>query len=163
MPRIRFGEMPDDGRLWVFGLGRDLSTAEEAGFLGAVDNFPDSWAAHGAALRCAGELRHGRFLLVAVDEASIPPSGCSIDAMVRVLKQAEVQLDTTIVDHTAVWFLDSEGVQRVDRATFGTMARAGTVSPDTTVFDNTVTRVRQLRDGEWEAPAREAWHGRAFF
>ena len=53
-------------------------------------------------------------------------------------------------------------MQGVERGAFRAMALAGEVGPDTTVFDNTVTRVRQLRAGEWERPLRDSWHGRAF-
>ena len=34
---------------------------------------------------------------------------------------------------------------------------------DTVVFDNTVTTVGAVRDGRWELPAANSWHGRAFF
>ena len=37
------------------------------------------------------------------------------------------------------------------------------VTLDTIVFDNTITRVGDVRSGRWERPAADAWHGRAFF
>jgi hypothetical protein len=37
------------------------------------------------------------------------------------------------------------------------------VTPSTPVFDNTITTVGELREGAWERPAAESWHGRAFF
>jgi hypothetical protein len=54
-------------------------------------------------------------------------------------------------------------VARANRAQFGALADAGTVTPDTVVFDNTVPTLGTVRAGKWETPAREAWHGRAFF
>lgn len=163
MPRVTFEEIPDDGRLWAFGLGREISEEETAELMVVVDEFLEGWAAHGAPLRCARDFRHRRFLLVSVDESSVGPSGCSIDAMVRVLRDVEGKLGTSIVDHTPVWFKDDEGIQCVTRSEFKAMAEKGTVSGGTAVFDNTVTRVGQVRRGEWERPAWESWHGRAFF
>ena len=163
MPRVGFSEMPETGRVWVFGVGRALAPSEERELLRVVDQFLDSWATHGTPLRCARDFRHGRFLFIAVDDDSVPPSGCSIDAVAHVLKAAEARFSTPIVDHTAVWFLDDDGVHRVDRTEFGALARTGRVSRHTTVFDNTITRVSQLNGGEWECPAEAAWHGRAFF
>jgi hypothetical protein len=40
--------------------------------------------------------------------------------------------------------------------------RAGEITPETIVFNNTLTRVGELAD-QWEVPARASWHGKAFF
>ena len=162
MPRVDFDTLPDDARLWVFGAERPLKGEEERLLLSEVDAFLDGWNAHGAPLTSAREWRHGRFLLVGVDERTAPPSGCSIDAMAHVLKRMEGRLGMGLLDHAPVWYRKGEGVERVERGAFRALARAGEVGAGTTVFDNTITRVVQLRAGEWERPARDTWHGRAF-
>ena len=101
--------------------------------------------------------------MVAVDERTAPPSGCSIDALVRELKDLEGRLGVPLVDHHAIWYREGKEVRRVERPAFRALAEAGEVSPATVVFDNTVTRLGQLRSGQWERPAEDAWHGRAFF
>lgn len=164
MPRTSFDSLPSDARLWVFGAERALGPAERGDLLAAVDRFLDAWKAHGAPLTGARELLGDRFLFVAVDEASVPPSGCSIDAMVRVLGELEEKLGVGLVGHGAVFYRTPAGdVRRVERAEFGRLAKAGEVGPETPVFDTTLTRVAKLREGEFERPARAAWHGRAFF
>ena len=164
MPVIDFDDMPDEARLWVFGAGRALDADEEAGLLAAVDDFLQGWNAHGSPLTCARQWREGRFLLVAVDPASIPPSGCSIDAMVRVLKAQEEALGVELVGHGPVFWRDREGdVRRDARTDFARMAEEGTVSEDTPVFDTALTKVGALRAGGFEARAGTRWHARAFF
>ncbi len=165
MPRVAFAELPGESRLWVFGVGRSLDGVEERALMDAVDEFLESWVAHGTPLRCGRDWRRGRFLLVAVDETSVPPSGCSIDAMVRVLKDQERALETTIVDNAPVWFLDdpSQEIRRVSRSEFKRLAERGDVGPETVVFDNAVTRLSEVRAGRWERPAHEGWHRKAFF
>lgn len=163
MPRIDFDQLPDRARLWTFGASRPLSAPEEARLLEAVDSFLDEWAAHGVPLRCAREWRHGRFLHVGVDEDAESPSGCSIDAMVRVLKDLERETGVTVVDNAPVWYRGEGGIERVSRAEFRVRAERGEVGPDTVVFDPTVKRVGALRAGAFERPARDSWHGRAFF
>jgi hypothetical protein len=128
-----------------------------------VDDFLEDWAAHGSPLDAARDWRHGRFLLVGVDERAAPPSGCSIDAMVRVLKGLEERLGVRLVDHSPVWYREGGEVRRVSRPEFLARARRGEVGLDTVVFDATLTRVGELRAGRWEVPAGEAWHARAFF
>ena len=163
MPMVPFDTLPDDSRLWVFGVERTLEEAEQESFLSAVDLFLETWAAHGTLLRCGRDWRRDRFLLVAVDQASEPPSGCSIDAMVGVLKDQERRLRVRVLDNTPVWFLADGEVRRMSRPEFRRLAEEGAVNPDTVVFDNTVTRLKDARQGLWEGPAREHWHQRVFF
>jgi hypothetical protein len=163
MPRVNFETLPDEARVWVFAAERPLDAPDADRLLGTVDAFLHGWKAHGAPLTCARDWRYDRFLLVAVDERTAPPSGCSIDALVRSLKGLEAELGIALLDNTPVWYRHGDELRRVDRATFRALARAGEVGPDTVVFDNTLTRMAQLRGGGWERAARESWHGRAFF
>jgi hypothetical protein len=163
MPKVNFEALPDEARVWVFAADRPLEGPEADRLLDTVDAFLHGWKAHGAPLTCARDWRHQRFLIVAVDERTAPPSGCSIDALVRSLKGLESELGLTLLDNNPVWFRQGGQLRRVDRATFRALAREGEVGPDTVVFDNTLTRLGQLRGGGWERAARDSWHGRAFF
>lgn len=163
MPRIDFDDLPDSARIWIFAADRDLRPEEERLFLDAVDDFLDAWNAHGTLLEGARSWRYHRFLLVGVDEEAAPPSGCSIDALIRVLKKKERELDVGFLDNAPVWYRGRHGIETAARADFRRMARDGEVTPETVVFDNTLTRMSDLREGEWETTARESWHGRAFF
>lgn len=163
MPRIPFSELPDEARLWVFPLSRPLNAQEEGDLLDRVDAFLDDWAAHGRPLTAARDWLEGRFLLVGVDESTAPPSGCSIDSLVRILREMGASQGVDFLNHGPVWYRDEEGVHRVPRQEFKTLVTEGSVDRDTHVFDNTITRVSQLREGGWEKPASRSWHGKAFF
>ena len=97
-----------------------------------------------------------------MDEASAGASGCSIDAMVHHLESLERALGVALLDHGPVLFRQDDAIERLPRPAFAELARRGDVSPDTIVFDNTVSRVGDNREGRWERPARESWHARAF-
>lgn len=163
MSRVDFESLPDSARIWIFAADRELEPDEEHGLLDAVDGFLDDWTAHGTPLRGARSWRYHRFLLVGVDEEAAPPSGCSIDALVRVLKEKERELDVRFLDNAPVWYRDVGGIATADRPDFRARAREGEVTPETVVFDNSLTRMEELREGKWERPARESWHGRVFF
>ena len=163
MPRQPFAALPDSARLWVFAASRPLVAEERDALLAAVDAFLDQWNAHRVPLDCARELRHDQFLLVGVDEQAAGVSGCSVDSLVRTMKALGQQLGVDLVDRASVFFRDGGQVQRVSRDDFAGAAARGAVTPDTTVFDNTVPTVGALRAGAWEAPAASTWHARAFF
>jgi len=162
MPVVSFEQLPPESRLWVFAADRGLSADERARLLEQVDAFLAQWKAHGHPLTVARDWRYDRFLLVGVDEMSAGASGCSIDAMVRTLGELEQALGVQLLDHGPVLFRRDDGIARLPRPAFAELARAGGVSGDTVVFDNTLTRVAELRAGRWETPARESWHARAF-
>jgi hypothetical protein len=161
--RVPFDEMPPDGRLWIFAAARPLTPEEEQMLLAAVDVFLDQWAAHDVPLAAARDLRYRQFLFIAVDESRTGASGCSIDAMARVLSRLEHETGIEIVNHGPVLYRSAEGIARVDRPAFAERVRRGEVSPATVVFNNTLSRVGELQDGRWEVPARDSWHARAFF
>ena len=163
MPQTPFDRLPDHARLWVFAASRPLTETEQGQLLNQVDAFQRDWAAHGAPLTSGRDLRHGRFLLVAVDERAAGVSGCSIDALTRGLRALEQELGVELLNNGPVLYRDSGGIRRVSRPEFHRLAESGQVTPETTVFDNTVATVGGVRSGRWEGPAARAWHGRVFF
>ena len=163
MPRIPFHQLPDEARLWVFPANRRLGASEEEALLAQVDEFLSGWAAHGDPLEAGMDWREGQFLLVAVDEGTVHPSGCSIDALVNRLKELGRQEDLTLVDHSPVWYRAEDGIRCLTRPEFKSLAEEREVDVSTPVFDTSITRMAQLRQGEWERPAGASWHRRAFF
>ena len=163
MPRVNFDELPPEARVWIFAAERPLSGDERGRVTGEVDAFIDQWTAHGAPLDAARDVRYDQFVFVAVDERAAGASGCSVDALVRRMKGLQTELDVELVNHAPVLYREGDGIARVSRERFADLAERGEVSPRTVVFDNTLTRVEQVRAGRWELPAGESWHGAAFF
>ncbi|MYA64441.1 MAG: hypothetical protein F4139_06720 [Gemmatimonadetes bacterium] len=156
-------DFPGSARIWIFGTDRALEAREAEDLLGSVDEFLQAWAAHGVPLRAARTWRHGRFLIVAVDMERVPPSGCSIDSLVHVLRDLEGRLGARFLGNEAVWYRDEGGViQRASRPEFRELARRGGVTPRSVVFDNSITALSELRAGRWEGPASERWHAALF-
>ena len=163
MPRVDFDQLPDDARLWIFPAERSLSEAEQDRLLTEVDRFIGQWGAHEVPLTAGRDLRYDRFLFVAVDQRKAGPSGCSIDALFRQTKALEQELGIELVNHAPVVFRQGSAIERVPRDQFAELAAAGTVGFETTVFDNTLTCVGDIRAGRWETRLANSWHARAFF
>lgn len=154
-------QLPDASRVWIYGAHRVPETREAARLLDEIRRFLEEWAAHGRPLRAGFAWRYHHFLLVAVDESRASASGCSIDAVVNRLSELESELDLPLLDTSPVWFRDPERgglVRRVDRPEFRTLAAEGRVDGSTVVFDLTVDRLGDVREGRWERPAAGAWH-----
>lgn len=163
MPRIAFDELPEDARVWIFSAERKLTGSERTRLLAEVDAFIDQWGAHAVPLTAGRDLVYDQFLFIAVDQRAAGPSGCSIDALVRQMMALQREMGVELVNHAPVLFRRGEAIARVPRATFAELAETGEISPDTTVFNNTLTSLGDVRAGRWEVPAADSWHARAFF
>jgi hypothetical protein len=156
-----FDDLPDHARLWIFGVSRALDEEEERLLQRTVDAFLSQWSAHGRPLAAARDWREGRFLMVALNPDVEPPSGCSIDALIRALRELEAELGVEMVGSAPVWFRGAEGgVERVSRARFRELASTGVVGPETPVFDLSLTVLSELRANRFEGVAAERWHAR---
>lgn len=162
MPIVPLDSLPDDSRCWVFGARAALDEVDAPRLMTVVDRFLKEWKAHGTPLTCGRLFRDEHFLIIAVDEAAAGASGCSIDGLFRLLVQAEEGIGTSMVGGGNVYFRDEVGlVHCLPLPDFEFMAKTGDLSPETTVFDTTVTTLEAYRE-RFERPASESWHAQLF-
>lgn len=153
MPRADISQLPDDSRIWIFGISPPLDGSKRSRVLSAVDAFLDRWSAHGQPITSARDVVHDSFLVIAVDRES-ETSGCSIDRMFGLLQQLERELDVTILDPNRVFVRAADGaVHALSRSRF---RESG--DPHTVVFDTIAERLASVRNGEWERAAKSSWH-----
>lgn len=153
MPSTDIARLPDESRIWIFGVSPALDAARSASVLRRVDEFLESWSAHGAPIVSARDLLHGSFLVIAVDRQS-ETSGCSIDRMFGLLQALEREHRVSILDPARIFYRGGDGaVHSVSRAKF---RESG--DPHTIVFDVLAERLGDVRRGRWERPAGESWH-----
>ena len=158
MPIIPFQSLPADARLWVFAASDRVTGEHASRLLAAVDEWLSAWKAHGEPLTCARDWRDDRFLAVGVDQSTAGASGCSVDALFRVLQNLQRSLGTTLVGGGRVFYLDRGGdVRTASRDEFAASAAAGDVNADTTVYDTSVTSAAAYRSA-FERRAGDSWH-----
>jgi hypothetical protein len=150
--RVPIEQLGNNAPIWIFGISPSLDEERSALVLRQVDAFLDDWAAHGAPIRGARDLREGSFLVIAADE-NCEKSGCSIDRMFGTLKQLERDLAVQILDSNRVFFRAGDAVRAVPRTEF-----RGAANAETPVFDVTAEHLGDVRSGAWERPARDSWH-----
>lgn len=162
MSQIPFEQLPDNARLWIFNTARALTAEEREMLQRKLDRFVAEWAAHRKDLTAGYTIRHDRFILLGVDESKLPPSGCSIDAMVRFLRELGSATGIQIIDAPDICYRAGDAIACVERAEFTRRANNGDVDAGTVVFNGMVDRLGDLLGGKWELPAGESWHRHAF-
>jgi hypothetical protein len=155
---VSFDQLPDDSRVWVFAASDPLDTDASSQLLESVDAWLAGWKAHGEPLTCARTWRDDHFLAVGVDQRSTGASGCSIDALFRVLREVEKMVGSSLLSGGRVFYREQSGkVRSTDRETFGERLRTGVLSDETPVFDTTVTSAGDFRE-RFEKPLAKSWH-----
>ena len=153
MPVIPIQKLPDDARIWIFGISPHLDEEQSSMVLSQIDTFLTGWAAHGSPITSGRELIEGTFLVIAIDRAS-EASGCSIDRMFSLLQKLESEYEVQILDPDRVFFRHGSGQpDMLSRAEFARKA-----DPHTIVFDHLAERLGEVRSGHWERHVEDSWH-----
>jgi hypothetical protein len=153
MARLDISQLPDDARIWIFGISPALDERKSGELLRSVDEFLDQWTAHKMPIASGRDVLYGSFLVIAVDKKS-ETSGCSIDKMFGLLKKLERDYGIAILESNRIFYRGGDGsVHAITRASFRENA-----DPHTVVFDTLSERLGELRSGVWERRARDSWH-----
>jgi hypothetical protein len=72
-------------KLWLFVISKPLSLDAEVELRNELTSFANSWEAHGKPLQASFEM-NGQLLVVCVNAATEPASGCSIDKLYALLQ-----------------------------------------------------------------------------
>lgn len=158
MPLVAFSSLPDDARVWVFGAAKQLDPEAESLLLETVDDYLGDWCAHGSPLTVGREWRDRRFLAIAVDQRDENASGCSLDALFRLIRGLEPRLGTPLLGNSRVYFRTRDGaIEATDRPGFAALAGEGRIRPESRVFDLSVQTAGDWRN-HFEADAANTWH-----
>lgn len=153
---IPFAQLPDHARLWIYQAAAPFSPETEQRILLQLQAFLTDWAAHGNGLTAGAEIRHNRFVLIGVDETQAPPTGCSIDKSVALLKALEQQEAISLFDRTVIAFMQEEHLSTARLSELKALVAEGKLKAGTLVFNNTIERKGQL-NSEWLQPAGLTW------
>jgi hypothetical protein len=110
---------PMDARLWVFVGDRKLSATEIAWLNETLTQFVSSWQTHGKSLDAVGFVLHETALVIVANENAVKASGCSMDKINHLVKDAGSQLSIDFFNRMNVLLPDSEGNYELARFEMG--------------------------------------------
>jgi hypothetical protein len=157
---LTINELPGYARVWIYQADRLLTESEQQFLAEASAQFVAQWAAHGTPLRASAQVLNGYFLVLGVDEAQAEASGCSIDKSVHFVKGLGSQLNIDFFNRLNL-AVEMPEIQLVPLSQFENLAANGTITPDTYVYDNTVTKAEDFT-GRWHTKASNTWLSRYF-
>lgn len=154
----QLNSLPQTARIWVYAAQRPLTLEEHEYISARLDLFVDEWNAHGKKLQTGFAILHKRFIVLAVDENAQSATGCSIDSSVHEIDNIGQKLGINFFNRLQVVYRDSDNnmVVSTSIADLKQMVVEGDFTPDTCVFDNTITTLHALMN-DWEVPASKTY------
>jgi hypothetical protein len=155
-----FETFPASSRVWIYQAPRPLTIEEREVTSALLEDFMEVWAAHGTKLKCDYTILYKRFVVLVVDEGVQPATGCSIDDSVGEIKKISEAINVDLFDRMNVAFVSDNGlVVSASMADFEEMANNGDIDENTTVFNNMLTTLGEVRE-KWEGPVKDSWQSR---
>lgn len=108
-----FPGLPGSSRVWIYSSDRTFDGTESNFIQESLNDFIDSWAAHGKGLRAEGKLIEDRFIVIVADESMVSVSGCSIDSSVRFIKNLQDQLNNNFFDRLKLTVTDGQVLKQI--------------------------------------------------
>jgi hypothetical protein len=145
-----------DERIWIYTLSKELSIEQLVDFKNRCQTFVTGWTAHDVSLDASFELYQNRLLIFKVNEEKYNASGCSIDKQVRFVKELEQAFSIELLNRLLVAYENNNQVEVVKSAQIKELLSANIISANTLVFDNTITKYKQL-ETNWKQPLHHTW------
>ena len=151
--------LADSTRVWIYQSSRKFTAQESAQIKGALKQFTEQWVSHNLALKAFGDIFHGQFIVLMVDETMAGASGCSIDKSVNFIRGVESEFGVNMFDRMTFAYQDEQGIHFAPRDEFAQLYQAGKINDATLVFDNLVKSKKDF-DEAWLKPLAQSWHKR---
>lgn len=145
-----------NSKVWMYQSSRILTMREALQVEELLETFVYNWKAHGQAVKGFGTLLFGQFVLLIADEAEVTVSGCSIDGIVRLIKELEQLYKISLLDRQQLAFYKNEKIEVIPYSQVPYALAHGLISGDTLYFNNTVLTLAALQQ-EWIIPVKQSW------
>lgn len=151
----------EDSRVWVYQSDRPFTNEEEQAIQKILNDFIREWQAHGHALAALTEIYYHQFIVLSVNEQIAGATGCSIDKSVHLMKELESKFNINLFDRFRMAYRSGEEVINCSREEFEERIKKGIIDGQTLVFNNLITRRKELKTS-WNIPLAESWHAKVF-
>jgi len=158
---VPFDNLPEESRIWIYQSNRKFSDEEVSEIEKLLEEFLNSWSAHGSALEASFTIKYSRFIIIAINQEVHQATGCSIDSSVAFIQSLEQKYGVDLLDKMNVSFKQGEFITYKPLLDFKKLAKDRSVSENTIVFNNLVNTIAEMKES-WEVPASDSWHSRFF-
>ncbi|WP_456422605.1 ABC transporter ATPase [Lutibacter sp.] len=155
---VTFKEISQNSKLWIFPSSRKFYPEELPEIKNSIEVFLTSWLHNSIPLKCAYQLKYGRFIIITVDDTENNLSLEAHNLLIEFIQELEKSLKVILLDKINVCYKQGEFVQYKDLKDFKKMIKSKGVSQKTIVFNNLITTKGELKQN-WEINIMDSWLG----
>lgn len=146
----------NDYRVIIYPASRPFAPKETKVITEKLYDFLATWAAHGKPLSSSFKIEKNQFIVICVDEEKEAASGCSIDALGKVMREIDEEFQLGLFDRMKASFVENGELKTMKLQDFRNGLREGKISKDIEVFDfSKNTYVEFLSD--FVLPIKRSW------
>ena len=153
---VEFENIGLEARIWIYQANRPFGEDDLQVIASETSRFLEHWAAHGAQLKTAFDIRFNQFLVLALDEQFNHSSGCSIDGSVHFVQQLGQHLNVDFFNRTLVAFYEKESVKIESLSDVKLKLESGELSEGSLTFNNLISQMKDLSNN-WIVPITDTW------
>jgi hypothetical protein len=124
-----------DYRVIIYPASRPFETKEAKVITEKLYDFLAGWAAHGKPLSSSFKIEKNQFIIICVDEEKEMASGCSIDALGKIMREIDAEYQLGLFDRMKASFVENGTVKTLKLQEFKSKLRSGELSKEIEVFD----------------------------
>lgn len=87
-----------DYKVIIYPASRPFTTREAMQITQEVYEFLSGWKAHDKALSASFKIEYNQFIIITIDEEIQPVSGCSMDALLKKMKELDQRFELGLLD-----------------------------------------------------------------
>lgn len=151
--------LSDHSKIWVYLSNRRFIADELIWLNQSLNKITQNWKAHGTPLRAGYAIEYDQIIVLAVDEAQEPASGCSIDSVVHQIQAIERALDVQLFNRMNIPVLTEGRLEILNRQTLIDRITDGTLKDSDSMIDLTITLLGDWRSSRIKS-VRDSWAAR---
>lgn len=142
-------------KVWIYLSDKELKGDLYNAVMRSGTDFVKGWTAHDNPLNGTFEILDGRFIVVTVDETSYNASGCSIDKLLRLIKQLEADHQLKLLDRLLVGYKTPNGVEVIHSSLVKEKLASKQLDENTLIFNVAASNSEEY--SQWLQPLKETW------
>ena len=147
---VDFNTTAEQSRIWIYASEQKLTQDQEGHILKHISTHLQNWEAHKVPLTAGVTILDNRFIVVALDESENGASGCSIDALQKLIQNLEQELSISLLNRLNVFCKIEDEILCIPSFKLESIAEANTL-----FYDLTIQKKLELHS--YLKPISEGW------
>jgi len=153
---IGFEKLNKSSKVWVFQSSSEIPESLLKNLTIDSKDFLEGLNSHGNSLNSSFKLIYNHFLIIAVENIKNEISGCSIDTIIRFVKNLELRYNLSFFDRLIVKYKENNNIKSTSLHEFKSICKTQKISNKITVFNNLVKNIDEL-ENIWETNIQNSW------